>query len=57
MATKFKVWIEIERIDNADTDNEIYTSEDCPVGVAYRENIDDAVKLQELINNTFGEIY
>jgi hypothetical protein len=56
MATKFKIWIEIERIDNAGTDDETYTNEYCPVGIAYRDNISDAVALQEEINNTFGEI-
>jgi hypothetical protein len=56
MATKFKIWIEIERIDNVGTDDETYTNEDCPIGIAYRETITEAVKLQELINNTFGEI-
>jgi hypothetical protein len=56
MATKFKIWVEIERIDNVGTDNETYTNEDCPVGIAYRDNITDAVALQEQINKTFGEI-
>jgi len=57
MATKFKIWIEIERIDNVATDDEIYTNEDCPIGIAYRDTITEAVELQEEINDSFGEIY
>jgi hypothetical protein len=56
MATKFKIWIEIERIDNVGTDNETFINEDCPIGIAYRDNIIDAVALQEEINQKFGEI-
>jgi hypothetical protein len=54
--TKYKIWVEIERIENAGTGNETYANEDNPVGIAYRNSIEDAVQLQTLINNTFGEI-
>lgn len=54
---KFKVWVEIERIETDEEDNETYHDEECPVGIAYRESIEDAVNLQTLINNTFGEIF
>jgi hypothetical protein len=56
VTTKYKIWIEIERIENAGTGNETYENEDNPVGIAYRNSIEDAVELQSLINNTFGEI-
>jgi hypothetical protein len=56
MATKYKIWIEIERIDNFGTDDEEYTDEECPIGVAYRDTLEDAVALQEEIEQTFGEI-
>ena len=57
MATKYKIWVEIERIDNFETDDESYADEECPVGIAYRETLEDAVQLQEVINKTFGEIF
>jgi hypothetical protein len=56
MMGKYKIWIEIERIENDKNGNESYVNEDNPVGVAYRNSIKDAVQLQTLINNTFGEI-
>jgi len=56
MATKYKIWIEIERIDDYGTDNESYTNEECPIGVAYRDNLEDAVALQEEIERTYGEL-
>lgn len=56
MATKYKVWIEIERIDNAGTDEELYSDEECPIGVAYCDSIEDAVALQEEIEKVFGDI-
>jgi hypothetical protein len=51
MATKYKIWVEIERIDNAGTDDE------CPVGIAYRDTLEDAVELQNAIDKFFGEIF
>lgn len=57
MATKYKIWVEIERIDNADTDDETYTDEECPVGIAYRDTLEDAVELQKAIDIFFGEIF
>ena len=56
MATKYKIWIEIERIDDFGTDDESYSDEECPIGVAYRDTLEDAVKLQETIEMTFGEV-
>lgn len=54
--TKFKVWVEIERIDITKDGEELYNNEDNPIGIAYRKNIDDAVILQNQINEAFGEI-
>lgn len=54
--TKFKVWVEIERINITKDGDELYKEEDNPVGIAYRRNIDDAIALQNQINEMFGEI-
>jgi hypothetical protein len=54
--TKFKVWVEIERINITKDGDELYEEEDNPVGIAYRRNIDDAIALQNQINEMFGEI-
>ena len=56
MAKKFKVWIEIERIDDHGTDDESYTDEDCPISIAYRDTLEEAVELQESIEKTFSEL-
>ena len=57
MAVKFKIWVEIERIETDDNGIEVnYIDEECPIGVAYRDSIEDAVELQNEINATFGEI-
>jgi hypothetical protein len=54
---KYKVWVEVERIvvDKDGTEIE-YADEECPIGIAYRDTLPEAVKLQELIENSFGEI-
>jgi hypothetical protein len=54
--TKYKVWVEIERIDNFGTDDETYTDEECPVGIDYCDSIEDAVELQTIIENAFGKL-
>lgn len=56
MATKYKIWIEIERIDNFGTNNEKYSDEECPVGIAYRNTLKEAVDLQESILFERGEL-
>lgn len=54
---RYKIWVEIERIEiDPETGSEEYFDEDNPIGIAYRDNIEDAVEMQNLINNTFGEI-
>jgi hypothetical protein len=54
---KYKVWVEVERIVlDKEGNEESYTDEECPIGIAYRDNLEDAVKLQELIENGFGEL-
>jgi hypothetical protein len=55
-APKYKIWIEIERIDNFGTDDEEYTDVEFPEAVAYRDNFEDATELQQKIVDTFGEI-
>lgn len=57
MKTRFKIWVEIERIEIDNDGDETYHDEECPIGIAYRENIEDAIELQNIINNTFGEIF
>ena len=57
MATKFKIWIEIERIDDYGTFDESYSDEECPIAVAYRDSLEDALALQEEIERTFGEFH
>jgi hypothetical protein len=54
---RYKVWVEIERIETDEEGNETYHDEECPIGIAYRETIQDAVTLQNLINQVFGEIF
>jgi hypothetical protein len=56
MATKYKVWIEIERIENVGTEDEDYIDEIMPLGIAYCDSLEDAIELREQINSTFGEI-
>lgn len=57
LKTKYKIWIEIERIEyNPDTEDEEYFDDDNPIAVAYRDNIEDALILQNDIVNTFNEI-
>lgn len=56
MATKYKIWVEIERIENYGTDDETYVEEECPVSIAYRDTLEDATALQNEIENVFGEI-
>jgi hypothetical protein len=54
---KYKVWVEVERIEtDTETGKEEYFDEENPVGIAYCDNLEDAVILQNVINNTFGEI-
>jgi hypothetical protein len=54
---KFKIWVEIERCETDENGNETYHDEETPIGIAYRETIKEAVELQDMINNTFGEIF
>ena len=55
--TKYKVWIEIERIEyDPKTEDEEYFDEDNPIAVAYRDNIEEALTLQNDIVNAFNEL-
>lgn len=56
MATKYKIWVEIERIENYGEDDETYVDEECPISIGYRDTIEDAVALQADIEKVFGEI-
>ena len=56
MAVRYKIWVEVERIETDDNGEETYHDEDSPIGIAYRDSIEDAVELQNEINSTFGEI-
>jgi hypothetical protein len=55
--TKYKLWIEIERIDIDAEGNEEYSECDCPESVAYRDTFEDAAELQKQIVQTYGEIF
>jgi len=53
---KYKVWVEIERCEtDSETGEEQFFDEE-PIGIAYRDNFEDAQELQGIINNIFGEI-
>ena len=57
MKTKFKVWVEIERIETDDDGNEEdYIDEEYPVGVAYVNTLEEAVELQNEIVDQVGTI-
>lgn len=56
MATKYKIWLEIERIDNHGTADEDYIDEQIPFGIAYVDTLEDALEMREEINKVFGEI-
>ncbi len=54
MSTKYKVWIEIERLENYGTDDETSSDEECPISVDIRDTLEEAIALQEkLWNNHF----
>jgi len=53
MATKWKVWVEIERIENYGGENETYHDEDCPISIGIEDSLDAAIKLQEEVENVF----
>lgn len=55
-SVKYKVWVEIERIDTDEEGNEEYSDCDMPESIAYRDTYEDAAELQQQIVNTFGEI-
>lgn len=55
--TRYKVWIEIERVDIDANGDEEYSECDCPESIAYRNTYEDAEKLQQEIVKTFGEIF
>jgi hypothetical protein len=56
VSTRYKVWVEIERIETDKEGNETYHDEDFPVGIAYEDNIEDAVELQKIINDQYGRL-
>lgn len=54
---RWKVWIEIERHElDPETGDEDFIDEETPFGIAYRDSLEDALKLREEINKSFGEI-
>lgn len=58
---RYKVWVEIERIETDEDGDETYHDEDStidalPRGIAYRDTLDDAIELAEEMESTFGEI-
>ncbi len=56
MATKYKLWIEIERIDNFGTDDEEYLETDATVPIAYRDTFEEAEEMMHEIERFVGEI-
>jgi len=55
MSTKYKIWIEIERIDTDEDGEESYSDCDFPESIAYRDTYEEAEALQQLIIETFNE--
>jgi len=55
MTTKYKIWIEIERIDTDGEGTEEYSDCDCPESVGYRDTFEDARDLVNDIIKNFGE--
>ena len=55
-STKYKIWVEIERIDTDDDGNEEYSDCDMPEGIAYVNTYEEAEALQESIANLFSEL-
>lgn len=55
---KWKVWVEIERIetDPEDPMSEDYIDEECPIGISYCDSLEEAVELQKGIEQMFGTI-
>ena len=54
---KWNVRIEIERYElDPETGDEDFIDETIPFGIAYRDSLEDALKLREEINKSFGEI-
>ena len=53
---RYKLWIEIERIDTDENGNETYHDEECPRGIAYRDTEAEIGQLADEIENTFGEL-
>jgi len=57
LKVRYKVWIEIERIETDPEDgDESYSDEECPVGISYCTTLEEAVELQNEIEKTFGTI-
>jgi hypothetical protein len=57
LQVRYKVWIEIERIEvDPLTGEDDYYDEEVPMGVAYRDTFLEAEELQNLISDTFGEV-
>lgn len=56
MATKYKLWIEIERIDNYGTDDEDYQETDGTVSLGYRDTFEEAEEMMQSIERLVGEI-
>jgi hypothetical protein len=56
VSVKYKVWVEVERIETDKDGNETYHDEECPIGLAYEDSIEDAVELQNIINDQYGRI-
>ncbi len=55
MKTKYKIWIEIERIDTDGEGTEEFSDCDCPESIGYRDTFEDARDLVNDIIKNFGE--
>lgn len=56
METKYKIWIEIEKITVDENGDEMdYQDCDCPESVGYRDTFEDARDLVNDIIKNFGE--
>jgi len=50
---KYKIWLEIERTDDEDSDP---VDLQIPFGIAYADSLEEILELREEINTSYGEI-
>lgn len=54
---KWKIWIEVERIEyDPETNEEDYIDEGMPFAIRYCDSLEEVIRIREQINDAFGEI-